>query len=105
MPPYGLLAPPTYRLSVTPPPLLGSTTLPQGSLPMGILEALWVLDACSLSEFDENFLIFFHFEWENFFSQNWLKSHFRPHVFLFFFIHIWGLVGGSDPNVIFKPFP
>ena len=57
-------------------PLLGSTTLPQGSLPTGILEALWVLDACSLSEFDENFLIFFHFEWENFFSQNWIIFHF-----------------------------
>ena len=45
------------------------------------------------------FSIVFHFEWD-FFSQNWLKSHFRPHVFLFF-IHIWGVGGWFRPKCHF----
>ena len=74
MPPLGLLAP---FLPVGPPqplgapsPLLGSTALPQGSVSTGISEALWVVDAYSLSEFDENFLIFFLLNWKFFFLRN-----------------------------------
>ena len=37
---------------------LGSTALPQGGVSKAILDTLIVLDACSLSEFDESF---FHF--------------------------------------------
>ena len=43
-------------------------------------------------KFFENFLSIFSFWMEkNIFAQNWLKTHFRPHVFLFFY----PLLGGG----------
>ena len=86
LPPYGLLVPPKNRLLVSPPPT--GQHCPhsrKGSVSTGILEALLVVDACPLFEFDEHFLFFFILNWKILFSQNWLNSHFRTHVFLFFY--------------------
>ena len=87
--------PHTPRGCWCPLPLLGSTVLPQGSVSMGILGALWVVDACSLSEFDENFLIFFILNGNFFFFSELAKTSFS-----FYFLSTFGgWVGVSDPNV------
>ena len=50
-PTYGILVPPPHQEALgNPSPLLGSTTLPQECVSMGILATLCVVDACSLSE-------------------------------------------------------
>ena len=62
---WTLSAPCLQALGSIPPTNRLSTALPQGSVSMVILDALWVVDACSLSDF------FILNEIKKKFAQNW----------------------------------
>ena len=80
LPPYGLLAP-SNRLLVPPP---GQHCPPSRKCINGSTMGC----GCWFTV---------EFEWD-FFSQNWLNSHFRTHDFLFLLSTFGGCVGGFRPK-------